>query len=125
MKGLAQHQLTKAISLLIVVCLSFSPIANGSMLSASPSIHNSHASTDVEHQCNHAAKDSASAVSKNSQNNDGEHGSSCNSHSSTAIELSTAEVFILAQEKTITWSAMNYLNLKPSFLSRLDKPPKA
>jgi hypothetical protein len=127
MKELVQHRLTSIISLLIVACLSFSPMANSAMLSASPDNHNSHASVDfdVEHQCNHMTKDSTSSISINSQNDDGEHGSSCNFNSSTAIELSAIDVFSLSQENTIVWSAMNNSNIKSSFLSRLDKPPKA
>jgi hypothetical protein len=100
-------------------------MANSAMLSASPDNHNSHASVDIEHQCNHVTKDSTPSISINSQINDGEHGSSCNFHSSTAIELSAIDVFSLSHEKTIAWPAIDNLNIKSSFLSRLDKPPKA
>ena len=126
MKGLFQYRLTEIISLLIVVCLSFSPIANGAMVSASP---DSHASIDVEHLCdhtvNHDIQKSASSIFVTAQNNSCEHSPSCNLLCSIAIELTAINVFTLTQEKVISWSAMGYLNLKPSFLSRLDKPPRA
>jgi hypothetical protein len=125
MKGLVRHRLTSIISFLIVVCLSFSPIANGSMLSASPDSPETHASVDSEHQCHHMVAYSTSSISINTQNNNCEHSPSCSLLCSIAVELSVIDVFTLAQEKTVTWSAMAYLNLKPSFLSRLDKPPKA
>jgi hypothetical protein len=125
MKELAQHKLTSIISFLIVVCLSFSPVANSTMLSISTDSAESYASVDVEHQCHHEAKDSTSSISINAQNSNCEHGPSCSLLCSIAVELSAVDTVTLAQEKIITWSAMGFLDLKLSFLSRLDKPPKA
>lgn len=126
MTGLVQNRLTRIISLLIILCLSLSPIANGAMLSASS---DSHASVDVEHQCNytvnHEAKDSAPSFSVTAQDNGSEHGHSCNVYSSIAIELSVVGVCSLTREETITWSVMDNLNIKSSFLSGLDRPPRA
>jgi hypothetical protein len=126
MDGLVQNQLTKIIRLLIIVCLSLSPIANGAMLSASP---DGHASIDAEHQCdhtvNHEAQNSAPSIFVTALNNSCEHSPSCNLLCSIAIELSVDYVSTLTQKKTINWSAMGDLNFKPSFLSRLDKPPRA
>jgi hypothetical protein len=120
MHGLIQNQLTKIIRLLIIGCLLLSSIANGAMLSPS---------ADVEHQCDHVvnceAKDLVQSISAMVHDNDSEHGHPCSLHSSIAIELSAINVSFLTQGKTITWSVMDNSNLEPSFLSRLDKPPRA
>lgn len=126
MNGLVQHLLTRIISFLIVVCLTFSPIANGAMLSTSS---DSHASIDVEQRCHHAVKhdahNSTSPIFVTTQINSCKHSPACSLLCAIAIELSVIDVSTLTQEDTITWSTMDYLNFTPSFLSRLDKPPKA
>ena len=126
MEGVIRHRLTKIISLLIILCLSFSPIANGAMVSTSA---DSHVSIDVEHRCDHAVNHEIQKTALSNivtaQDNSCEHSPSCHLLCSIGIELSVIDVFTLTQEKAITWSAMGYLNLKPSFLSRLDKPPRA
>jgi hypothetical protein len=127
MIGMIQNQLTKIISLLVILCLLLSSIASGAMLldsSGSTETPDSQASVDVEHQCHHMAKDLAPSISISVQNNNCEHSSSCSLHCSIAVELSVIDSFT-RQEKIICWSPMDYLNLKPSFLSRLDKPPKS
>jgi hypothetical protein len=127
MIGIIQQQLTKITSLLVILCLLLSPIASGAMLlgsSGSTETLVSQASVDVENHCHHMAKDSASSTSISVQNNNCDHSSSCSLHCSIAIELSVIDSFT-RQEKNICWSSVDHLNLKPSFLSRLDKPPQA
>jgi hypothetical protein len=126
MAGLVQNRITKIISLLIIVCLSLSSVANGAMLSVSI---DSHAKIDLEHRChhtvNHEIQKPNPSIVVAAQNNSCEHSPSCSLVCSIAIELSAIDVFTLTHGKTIAWSAMDYLNLEPSFLSRLDRPPQA
>jgi hypothetical protein len=129
MAGLVQNRITKIISLLIIVCLSLSSVANGAMLSVSIDSHDSHAKIDLEHRChhtvNHEIQKPNPSIVVAAQNNSCEHSPSCSLVCSIAIELSAIDVFTLTHGKTIAWSAMDYLNLEPSFLSRLDRPPQA
>jgi hypothetical protein len=127
MTGAIQKQLNRMTCLLVILCLLLSPIASGVMLldsSFSTETTDSQVSIDVENHCHHMAKDSASSTSISVQNNNCDHSPSCSLHCSIAIELSVIDSFT-RQEKNICWSSVDHLNLKPSFLSRLDKPPQA
>ncbi len=127
MTGAIQKQLNRMACLLVILCLLLSPIASGVMLldsSFSTETTDSQVSIDVEHQCHHMAKDLAPSISVSEQNHNCDYSPSCSLHCSIAVELSLSNSFTRL-EKIICWSSMDNLTLKPSFLNRLDKPPKA
>jgi hypothetical protein len=126
MNELIHMQLTRITRLLVILCLLLSPIASGAMLldsSANFDTPDSQVSVDVDRQCHHMAKDPVSPTAINVQGTGCDHSPSCSLLCSIAVELSVID-FFTRQEKIIRWSPIGHLNLKPSFLSRLDKPPK-